>query len=84
LWDGEIKRLERVLAVMGQVAAWAQLRSSGRQGSATADELIEYGRSLEGKRSQMLEHARRFAADTEKSYQEYVKAYDDRAFADKH
>ena len=28
---------------MGRLTAWAQLRSAGRQGSAIADELIEFG-----------------------------------------
>jgi len=37
------KRLRQLLEDMGRMVAWAQLRSSGRQGSATADELIAFG-----------------------------------------
>ena len=33
---------------MGRLVAWAQLRSAGRQGSATADELIDFGRRGRG------------------------------------
>lgn len=36
--------LVHTLATMGRLVAWAQLRSSGRQGSAAADELIDFGR----------------------------------------
>jgi len=32
-----------VLMTMAQLSAWSQLRSSGREGSAIADELIEFG-----------------------------------------
>ncbi len=35
--------LVQLLQTMGQLAAWAQLRSAGRQGSAIADELIDFG-----------------------------------------
>jgi uncharacterized protein (DUF2252 family) len=36
--------LERMVSSMGSIVAWAQLRSAGRQGSAIADELIDFGR----------------------------------------
>ena len=36
--------LVHTLATMGRLVAWAQLRSSGQQGSATVDELIDFGR----------------------------------------
>jgi uncharacterized protein (DUF2252 family) len=42
-WNGKINRLEGVLRAMGQIVAWAQLRSSGRMGSAIADEFIDFG-----------------------------------------
>ena len=32
-----------VVEDMGRLLAWAQLRSSGRQGAAKADELVEFG-----------------------------------------
>jgi uncharacterized protein (DUF2252 family) len=41
-WHGKLHRLQHAVADMGQVLAWDQLRSSGRQGSASADELIEF------------------------------------------
>lgn len=35
--------LKLTIGAMGQMVAWAQLRSAGREGSATADELIRFG-----------------------------------------
>ena len=39
---GKLRRLEDLVATMGRIAAWDQLRSSGRQGAAIADELIAF------------------------------------------
>ena len=36
------EELEMTIRAMGQMLAWAQLRSAGRSGSATADELIHF------------------------------------------
>jgi uncharacterized protein (DUF2252 family) len=36
--------LEQLIGMMGRIVAWAQLRSAGREGSAIADELIDFGR----------------------------------------
>ncbi len=41
-WNGKIARLENIVATMARVTAWSQLRGSGRQGSAIADELIAW------------------------------------------
>ena len=41
-WGKKIGRLKDVVATMGRVLAWDQLRASGRSGSATADELIAF------------------------------------------
>ena len=40
---GEMKALGPLLATMGQVVAWAQLRSAGQGGSAIVDALIAFG-----------------------------------------
>ena len=41
-WDHTLASLEGVMVTMGQVVAWSHLRSGGRQGSATADQWIEF------------------------------------------
>jgi uncharacterized protein (DUF2252 family) len=73
--------IESVLRQMGQLAAWAQLRSSGRQGSAVADDLIAFGAARDkwGKRLMRAAHlcAERVAAD----WRTYCTAYDKGAFA---
>ncbi|MES3014346.1 MAG: DUF2252 family protein [Pseudomonadota bacterium] len=40
---GDMKALGPLLATMGRVVAWAQLRSAGQGGSASVDALIKFG-----------------------------------------
>lgn len=73
-------RAERLLTVMGQIVAWAQLRSSGRQGSAIADALIDFGARRKW-RAELQAAAREAAAQVQDDWQAYAAAYDDGAFA---
>lgn len=41
-WGKKLDRLQDVVATMGRILAWDQLRASGRSGSASADELIAF------------------------------------------
>ena len=41
-WGKKLDRLKDVVATMGRILAWDQLRASGRSGAATADELIAF------------------------------------------
>jgi uncharacterized protein (DUF2252 family) len=41
-WGKNLDRLKEVVATMGRILAWDQLRASGRSGSASADELIAF------------------------------------------
>jgi uncharacterized protein (DUF2252 family) len=78
-WDGKLERLEGVLEAMGKLTAWAQLRSSGRQGSATADELIAFSE----KRRWPLELqalAKECVKQVRRDWKTYAKAYDQGAF----
>jgi uncharacterized protein (DUF2252 family) len=43
-WGKKIDRLKDVVATMGRVLAWDQLRAAGRSGSAAADELVAFAR----------------------------------------
>jgi len=57
---GRIDQVESAMHTMGSVMAWSQLRSAGRQGSATADDYIAFaGKS--GWRSGVLAYARDYA-----------------------
>ena len=42
--DLPIRRLRRVVETMGRVVAWGELRSGGREGSATADDWVSFAR----------------------------------------
>ncbi|MDD2990502.1 MAG: DUF2252 family protein [Zoogloea sp.] len=68
----------KVLASMGAIVASAQLRSSGRDGSAIADTLIGY--AGECQRKALLDAAQECAAQLRQDWEAYVEAYDDGAF----
>jgi uncharacterized protein (DUF2252 family) len=74
-WNGKSRRLEKAIGTAGEVLAWAQLRSSGRQGSAIADELIEFGRA-DWWQQELVAYSRFYASRVESDYAEYCKAYD--------
>jgi uncharacterized protein (DUF2252 family) len=74
-----MNEIEHVITVMGDIVAWAQLRSAGRQGSAIADELIAFGQSKKWKK-QLLEVAQDCAIQVRKDWQTYSRAYDDGVF----
>ena len=75
----ERERLEVAHCVMAEVVAWGQLRSSGHQGSATADEWIEFGHQRSW--SYPLFDFTRWYADIVRGYwKEFSEAYDDGAF----
>jgi uncharacterized protein (DUF2252 family) len=71
--------LEQVIGVMGRIVAWAQLRSAGRDGSAIADELMDFGRRKKWKKA-LLGASQDCAAQVRKDAAEYNMAWDDGAF----
>ncbi|WP_430392337.1 DUF2252 domain-containing protein [Dyella sp. 20L07] len=79
-WNGKLARLEGVLGAMGKLTAWSQLRSSGRQGSATADDLIAFSEKRRWP-DQLLELATECANQVRRDWKTYAKAYDKGAFS---
>ena len=75
LWNGKPRRLEKAIGAAGELLAWAQLRSGGRQGSAIADELIEFGKA-DWWQQELTAYCRFYASRVESDYQEFSKAYD--------
>ncbi len=71
--------IAQVIHSMGKLVAWGQLRSGGRQGSATADELIDFA---QGKKWQpkLLEAADTCARQTLADATTFAQAFDDGAF----
>ncbi|GAB3792176.1 DUF2252 domain-containing protein [Spirosoma humi] len=78
--SGKVKKLENLLGSMGHLCAWGQLRSSGRQGSAIADELIAFGLDYASWRDQLIDYARQYAHQVKADYAVYCIAYDDGYF----
>jgi len=79
-WNGKLARLEGVLEAMGHLVASAQLRSAGRQGSANADELIDFA-SKKRWPGELLELAGECAKRVRGDWKAYVRAYDAGFFA---
>jgi uncharacterized protein (DUF2252 family) len=69
------KELASVMRVMGSVVAWGQLRSSGREGSAIADELIEFGQRSDWKKP-LMDAVEAITAQVRADWQTFRKAYD--------
>jgi uncharacterized protein (DUF2252 family) len=74
-WNGDFARLEAVVATMGQLVAWGQLRSSARGGSATVDELIDFWAKRDRMR-RLVSLALECRAQVERDWQDYCRGYD--------
>jgi uncharacterized protein (DUF2252 family) len=72
---GEVDHLDALLQTMGQLVAWAQLRSSNQQGSGSAAELFNFAKAQKGQRA-LLAYAQTYARQTEKDYQTFCNALD--------
>ncbi len=77
---GNMKALGPLLATMGRVVAWAQLRSAGQSGSASVDALIEFGASAQW-RTPLLDAARACAEQVFADANAFNAAFDAGFFA---
>lgn len=68
-----------VISTMGRCVAWAQLRSAGRDGSAIADELIDFSGRRKW-RDKLLPACEDLAVVVRQDWREYGEAYDDGVF----
>jgi uncharacterized protein (DUF2252 family) len=66
--------IEQIVQDMALLTASAQLRSTGRQGSALADELIAFGKDHHWQQS-ITDYAYTYSRQVKKDYQDYLKAY---------
>jgi uncharacterized protein (DUF2252 family) len=71
--DGKTSRLEKVLATMGRLTAWSQLRSASREGAATIDQLIAFGRARTW-RHKAIEYAHHYATVAARDWREFTRA----------
>lgn len=74
---GRPGRFRSVIATMAHVTAWAQLRSSGRQGSAVADDLIAFAEASDWQRP-LIHYGRLYAAQVEQDYKVFVRTQKER------
>ena len=68
------KDVGRVIEDMAILAASAQLRSTGRQGSAITDELISFGQDNTW-HDALLNYAEKYAQQVKHDYMQYLTAY---------
>lgn len=73
---GDLAQLEELIGTLGKLVAWAQLRSSGRQGAANADELIGYW-AKPRRTHKLLDLAEQCAQQIEADWEAFKRAYAD-------
>lgn len=77
--QGRNKRCSQFIATVGTITAWGLLRSGGRQGSATGDELIEFARRSGDWKGYVADYAAKYAGKILRDYTIFCKAYDNNA-----
>jgi len=55
---------------IGQVVAWGQLRSAGRQGSSIADDLIDFAKKQEWQ-TEVLKYSIGYSQQVQKDWQKF-------------
>lgn len=74
-----MSELSPLVMTMGRLVAWAQLRSAGREGSAIADELVDFGRRRKWQ-DKLLSVSTECAQQVRKDSATFDAAYDDGVF----
>jgi uncharacterized protein (DUF2252 family) len=78
--QGRTKRCAQFIATVGTITAWGLLRSGGRQGSATGDELIDFAQRSDHWKEYVADYAAKYAGKILRDYTIFCKAYDKEAF----
>jgi uncharacterized protein (DUF2252 family) len=71
-WDNNLSQSEELMRSLGQVIAWSHLRSSCRQESAIADELIEFASKSKWK-NEIIEYAKIYSQQVRQDWQEFCQ-----------
>jgi uncharacterized protein (DUF2252 family) len=71
-WGKKLDRLKEVVATMGRILAWDQLRASGRSGSASADELIAFAQRSDWEK-EMLDTATNMTLITQQQWKTFTE-----------
>ena len=78
-WHGDFDRLHGLMTSLGEIVAWGELRSAGRQGSASADELIAFAGQKQWK-TRIIAVARACREKVDLDWREFCTAFDDKVF----
>jgi len=79
-WGKKLDRLKEVVATMGRILAWDQLRATGRSGSASADTLIAYAQRG-GWVAEMLDAATEMTLLTQQQWNLFTEVWSSRQSA---
>ena len=71
-WKGRPQDLEKLVQTLGALAAWSELRSSGREGSAVTEAFVEFGRR--GWRDDLLRLADEMTERVEDDWRRFRRA----------
>ncbi|MBO9702799.1 MAG: DUF2252 family protein [Sporocytophaga sp.] len=80
LYAGKLNKLDSFIKTIAEITAWAQLRSGGRQGSAIADDLIEFGVDRSWEKT-LLGYVIEYSKQVKSDYKEFCRAYDSKSGA---
>jgi uncharacterized protein (DUF2252 family) len=72
-WGKKLDRLKEVVATMGRILAWDQLRASGRSGSVSADKLIAFAQRGDWV-TEMLDAATEMTLMTQQQWKIFTEA----------
>lgn len=75
LCKGKTDQLEEIMDTMARLSASGQLRSSGRQHSSTADELIAFAAGNKRWSGKLLKYARQYAVQVKADFASYITDY---------
>ncbi len=64
------KQLKTLVETLARITAWGHIRSGGRQRSAIADDLIQFGLQADWQ-AEILDYARHYAQQVRRDYQEF-------------
>jgi len=74
--DADLHGIREAIRAMAGVMASAHLRSSGREGSAIADEFVAFGSSVSAWKAPMLIEAQQMARQVKADFKIFAAAYD--------
>jgi len=77
-WGKKLDRLKEVVATMGRILAWDQLRASGRSGSASVDELVAFAQRGDWA-TEMLDAATEMTQTTRQQWKSFTEELSRRA-----